>query len=81
MGVILINLEAIVQLACTVVTLRVYAQQGYAFGCISLCLCIYVYMWPKNWLFEVLPLENLLLVQTTACLSSLTAEKEAYCAR
>ena len=76
---ILINHEAIVQLACTVVTLCVYAQQGCAFGRVG--LCIYEYMWPKNWLFEVLPLKNLSLVQTAACLLSLTAEKEAYYAR
>ena len=30
----------------------------------------------KNWLFEVLLLGNLLLVRSTACLSSLTAKKE-----
>ena len=35
-----------------------YAQEGYAFGCVGLC----VYMWPKNCLFEVLPLENLSLL-------------------
>ena len=35
-------------------------------------------MWPKNWLFEVLPLGNLLLVESTAHSSSLTAKKGAY---
>ena len=57
---------------------HIYAQQGYAFG--RVCLCILrmcVYMWPKNWLFEVLPLGNLLLVQSTARSSSLTTKKGA----
>ena len=45
-----------------VITLCVYAQQGYAFGCVSLCMYVRMYMWPKNWLFLVLPLENLPLV-------------------
>ena len=35
----------------------------------------------KTWLFEVLQLENLSLVQSTAHSSSLTAKKEAYYAR
>ena len=45
----------------------------------SVCVCvpIYVYMWQKNWLFEVLPLENLSLMQYTAHLSSLTAKKRS----
>ena len=51
------------------------------FGHVSLCVCVCVYMWQKNWLFEVLPLENLSLVQSTACSSSLTAKKGAYYAR
>ena len=45
---------------------------------------IYVYMWPKNWLFEfeVLPLKNLSLHGvSTACSSSLTTKKGAYYAR
>ena len=62
----------------TVVTLCAYAQQGYAFGCVGLCMCAYICMWQKNWLFEVLPLENLSLVQHTARLLSLTATKGAY---
>ena len=33
-------------------------------------------MWSKNWLFEVLLLENLPLVQSTAHLLSLTAKKK-----
>ena len=37
--------------------------------------CIAWKMWPKTWLFEVLLLGNLLLVWSTACLSSLTAKK------
>ena len=36
------------------ITLCTYAQQGYAFSLISLCMCVYV---TKNWLFEVLLLE------------------------
>ena len=32
-----------------------YAQQGYMFGCVGLCVCII--MWPKNWLLEVSLLE------------------------
>ena len=44
---------------------------GYAFGRVGLCII----MWPKNWLFEVLLLENLSLVQSTARSSSLTAKK------
>ena len=35
-------------------TLCTYAQQSYAFGCISLCMY-------KNWLFSTLRLENILL--------------------
>ena len=50
-----------------------YAQQGYAFGRIGLCI-------PKNWLFEVLPLENLLGV-STALSVSLTTKKGAYYTR
>ena len=61
-----------------VITLCVYAQQGYAFGCVG---CVYVYRWLKNGLFEVLLLENLLLVQSTAHLSSLITKKGAYYAR
>ena len=46
------------------IILCAYAQQGYAFGHISLCMyvcvCVYVcIMWQKNCLFELLPLENL----------------------
>ena len=33
-------------------------------------------MWPRNWLFEVLPLRDLLLVESNARSSSLTAKKE-----
>ena len=29
---------------------------------VGLCICLCIYMWQKNWLFEVLPLENLSLV-------------------
>ena len=32
--------------ALLVVTLRVYVQQGYAFGRVG--LCIYIYVWTKN---------------------------------
>ena len=42
---------------------------------------MYVYMWPKNWLLEVLPLENLSLVQSTARSSNLTTKKGAYYTR
>ena len=45
-----------------VITLYVYAQQGYAFGCVSLCMYVCMYMWQKNWQFRVLPPENLPLV-------------------
>ena len=38
-------------------------------------------MWPKNWLFEVLPLENLSMVQSTARSLNLTTKKGAYYAR
>ena len=41
--------------------------------CVYVCVCN---MWPKNWLFEVLPLENFSLMQSTTCSSSLTAKKE-----
>ena len=31
------------------VTLCAYAQQGYAFGHVGLCICVYtIIMWPKN---------------------------------
>ena len=56
-----------------------YAQQGYAFGHISLCICVYAYacMWPTNW-----DLENLLLVLSTARSLSLThCQKGAYYSR
>ena len=59
-----------------------YVQQGYAFWSRwFVYIYMYVYMWPKNWLFEVLPLENLSLVQSTARSSSLTAKNGAYYAR
>ena len=34
----------------SLITLCTYAQQDYAFGCIGLCVCVYVcvYMWPKK---------------------------------
>ena len=28
-----------------IVTLCAYAQQGYAFGCVGLCMCAYIYMY------------------------------------
>ena len=62
-------------------TLCAYAQQGYAFValvCVYTCMCI---CGQKNWLFEVLPLGNLTLVQSTARSSNLTAKKGAYYAR
>ena len=43
------------------------------FGRVGLCVCI---CGQKNWLFEVLPIENLSLVQATARSSSLTAKTE-----
>ena len=45
-----------------VVTLCAYAQ--HAGLCVWSRRFVYmcIYMWPKNWLFEVLPLENLSLV-------------------
>ena len=52
------------------------------FGRVGLCMCAaYIYMYicgQKNWLFVVLLLENLSLVQYTARLSSLTTTKGAY---
>ena len=57
---------------------------AYAAGlCVWSRQFVYIYMcihcmWPKNWLFEVLPLGNLLLVESTAHSSSLTAKKGAY---
>ena len=50
----------------------------YRFG---MYVCMYVCLWPKNWLFEVLPLENLSFVQSTAHSLSLTVKKGAYYAR
>ena len=51
-----------------VFTLCAYAQQGYAFGRVGLCMyvCIYIYVCvyicgQKNGLFSALLLENLLL--------------------
>ena len=38
------------------ITLCVYAQQGYVF----VCVCMYIIICSQNWLFEVLPLKNLL---------------------
>ena len=50
--------------------------------CVRLRRFVYnEYMWPKNGLFEVLPLENRLLVQYTARSSSLTANKGDYFTR
>ena len=56
------------------ITLCMYAQQDYAFGIV----CVYV---AKKLAVEVLPIENLSLVQATARPSSLIAKKRAYYAR
>ena len=46
------------------------------FGCIGLCMYnMYIYNVNKNGLFGILPLKNLLLVQSTACLSNLMEKK------
>ena len=58
------------------ITLCAYAQQGYAFGCVGLCMC--ARMWPKTGCLGSYRLKNLLLVQFTACFLGLTAKKEAY---
>ena len=43
----------------SIVTLCVYAQQDYiTFVHVSLCMCVCI-MWPKNWVFGVLLVENL----------------------
>ena len=57
-------------------TLCVYAQQGYVCLVVSVCVYICIYVAKKTWLFEVLLLENLSLVQSTAHLLSLTAKKK-----
>ena len=41
----------------------------------------YIYICGQKLAVEVLPLENLLFVESTACSSSLTAKKGAYYAR
>ena len=44
-----------------IITLCAYAQQGYAFGHVGLCICVYI-CGQKKWLFEVVLLEYLSLV-------------------
>ena len=49
-----------------------------AFGHVGLCMYVYIYIYingQKNWLFGVLPLENLPLVLSTAPSLSLMAKK------
>ena len=65
-----------------------YLYTNYPVHVCAAGLCIwsrwFVYMCmcgKKNWLFEVLPLGKLPLVQSTACSSSFTAKKGAYYAR
>ena len=61
-----------------VITLCVYAHQSYVFGRIGLCIYNYVHMWPKNWLFDVLPLIlNILIVGVIYY----SAKKEAHYGR
>ena len=61
------------------ITLCAYAQQGYAFGCVGLCMC--ARMWPKMGCLGSYRLKNLLLVQFTACSLGLMAKRKAYYVR
>ena len=55
-------------------------QQDYVFGCVGLCLCVYVYMWPKTGYLRSYHLK-ILVVQSTAHPLSLTAKKGCNYAR
>ena len=61
--------------SCRFVYIYKYIRKPTRRVCVCVCVC------PKNWLFEVLSPENLLLVQFTGRSLSLTAKKGAYYTR